>query len=112
MTRCDRCTRARRIVTTDRDGLAFCAECSAHLTRYIVAGEARRPDGSVARMCRVMLSTPVHCRADALALLAKRRDRGAPWYGDQIRVYADGPGALSSLYSSVSVDVPWPTLDD
>ena len=92
LAQCDRCYKKRSVRIERTTGLAFCFLCQDSfrgLTRYRVCGKVTQMDGTTASLSRVLYSTPRSLEADVRALIAKRKDRGFPWFGDAL--YATDP---------------------
>lgn len=65
-------------------------------------GSINKIDGKIARVDRIFEGAG-DVRAAALITLAKRKDKGSPWYGDAIEV-------ITPLGQTVIVEVPWPEI--
>lgn len=71
------------------------------LRQYYLSGRIHTRDGRVHTLGRWFHITLDDVKGSALKELARRRDKGAPWYGDAVVVYAP-------TGRSIVVEVPWP----
>jgi hypothetical protein len=67
-------------------------------------GRVRTADGR-RHVVRRSFDAAGDVHASALACLRQRADRGAPWYGDSVRV-------VTPLGQTTTIYVPWPGEDE